>query len=177
MSVAGAGFFEGGIRFLYNQPGYVYTYTDSNGISKSRGTGQAFINSGSQWVAVGNTILHIPVQIIADDVSQYVFLADKAYNLVSAQMAYTAAGGTSALFQLTNCAPTSGQVAAPSAGSSMLTAAGLPATAAAGTVITGTLNATLANTQVAAGSAIGLITSGTMTGIAGVTITIVLQPC
>jgi hypothetical protein len=98
-----AGFFAGGIRFCLNPSGYYFTYTDTSGISRLRETGQAYINTGTQWTPVGNNPLDINVPLAANAIDQYVYVADRPYNVLSGSFVYTTPGGASCALQLGVC--------------------------------------------------------------------------
>jgi hypothetical protein len=144
------GFYRGGIRWYNNQ---------------------AVVSTGTQWAPLGNTVLSIPVTVIAEAVDQLVFVADRAYVLVSCSEVHATAGGAGATVALKK----SSTVQAIASGTAMLTAA-LPIDGTANTVQSGVLSATAANTKLAAGDMLGLDFTGTVSPYAGGTFTIVLQP-
>ena len=166
-SQVGAAFYEGAIRFFMN--GSNYTVNDAV-TGKPRVTGQANINSGSQWVPVGNVVLNVSFPVAADAVSQVAFIADRPYNVVSVQEAHSVVGGSGATAQLYKASGTT----AIGSGTAITTAA-FSLTSTINTVQTGTLSATTANTVLAAGDRLGLVFAGTVTGVDGL-VTIVLQP-
>jgi hypothetical protein len=169
---SGAGFYESAIRFQLNDPMYHFTYVDGNGITQHRTTGQAYINSGAQWVPVGNVVLSIPLQNADDAVNQNIFIADRTYNVLSMKEthAVVAAGAFSA--QVQKCTGTT----APGSGSAVMTDT-FDLTSAINTPVTGTLNTgCIWHTKLAAGDRLALAFGGTATGYAGGNITIVLQP-
>lgn len=102
-----------------------------------------------------------------------IFIADRALELVSATVRFTTKGGASALVQLVKTA--SGT--AVGAGTAMLTTAGLAVDSGQtnDTNVAGVLHATQANYQLAAGDAIHLSPSGTLTGLTGLAITLILK--
>ena len=107
----------------------------------------------------------------ATDVDQVAFIVHDAMELHAVSAAYAVAGASDATVMLRNC--TSGQ--APASGLAMLSAAISLYGTAANTPIAGAIHATPANVQVAAGSMISLDFSGTLTGLAGLCITITLK--
>ena len=168
----GAGFYESAIRFQMNPQGYTYTFVDADGITKSRATGQAFINSGEQWVPVGNKILNIPVGPAAQDAEDVtVFIADRPYNIVSVQGVVSTANGTAGTAAVMVASGTT----AIASGTSVSSTRTIDLNATINTVQTLTLDTTIANTQIAAGSRLGLVFTNTPTTAVGL-ITVVLQP-
>jgi hypothetical protein len=170
----GAGFYESAIRFQLNSSDYNYSYTDSNGITQKRTTGQAFVNSGYQWVPVGNVVLSIAVQNSDDAIDQNIFIADRAYNVISMQQVHAVAGtdASAVTAQITKCSGTT----VPGSGVAVMTNTfNLKGTI--NTVQTGTLNTdTLANTKLAPGDRLAINFTGVTTAYAGAVYTVVLQP-
>lgn len=169
----GSGFYESAIRFQLNPAGYNYTYTDSNNISRTRNTGQAYVNSGAQWVPLGNVVLSVNAALATEAVDQNIFIADRPYNVVAVGEVHGTAEATATTLtaQVNKCTGTT----VAGSGSNVLTSTfNLKGTA--NTVQNGTLSATLANTQLAAGDRLALHVSGAATELAGVVINIVLQP-
>ena len=76
---AGAGFFEGGLRFQLSGANYQYLDPVTN---KYRNTGIAYYNTGSQWMPIGTRILTVPL-IAGLPLTQTVFIADRAYSIQS----------------------------------------------------------------------------------------------
>lgn len=93
-----AGFYESAIRFQMNPPGYAFSFTDVNGVARQRSTGQAYVNSGQQWVPMGNVVLTVPIAVVASEevALMPIFIADRPYNVLSVSETHTATGGASA---------------------------------------------------------------------------------
>ena len=73
---AGAPFYQGGIRF---------------------NTDQAWVNTGSQWAPLGNVVISIPIPLTTEDVDSHIFVADRAYKVVSVTESHiTKSGSTNA---------------------------------------------------------------------------------
>lgn len=119
----------------------------------------------------GMVVLTFAVPTVTEAVNQNAFIADQAYQLVSAEEAHSGVGGASAALAVMKCTGTT----APGSGSIMLTAT-FDLTAAINTVVAGTPSATLANTRLAAGDRIALAFTGTQTGLDGMTVTLKLIP-
>jgi hypothetical protein len=118
-------------------------------------------------------VLSIAVPNDVAAVDQNVFIADQAYQLVSAQAVYSGEGSTSSTVIVTKLTGTT----APGSGSSMLvTSFPLSSAGNINTVATGVLNATLALTQLAAGDRIGFRFQGTLTSLDGMILTLKLIP-
>ncbi len=119
----------------------------------------------------GMVVLNLTIPTAAEAVDQNVFIADQAYQLVSVEEAHSGVGGSSSQIRITKCTGTQ----TPAQGAAMLTAV-FDLTTTINTVVAGTLSATLANTQLAAGNRICFDFSGTVAGVDGVAVTLVLIP-
>lgn len=151
-SSPGATFYKSAIRFNNNQPHY---------------------NSGSQWVGIGNVVLSVPVVLAANEVDQNVFIADRAYQVVSVSESHAVAEATASSLTLTVKKAASGTAIA--SGTNVLsTTFNLKSTA--NTPVTLGVSATAADSVVAAGNRLGFDFSGSPTELAGTVVTIVLRP-
>lgn len=142
-------------------------YVDTNGVLQ--------VYNGTNWVpgGGGNVVLNVPVRAAAEAVDQYVFIADRAYQLVSSEEIHVTAGNDAGAVtaDIVKCTGTT----AVSSGTTMITTAfDLKSTAA--TTVSATLSATAANTVLADGDKIGINVTGTPTSYAGGVFTIVLRP-
>lgn len=115
-------------------------------------------------------VVNVYMRAAAEVVDQYIFVADRAYELISLKEVHTNAGsdGGAVTLQLTKSSD-------GGAGTNML-ASGLNLKSAINTVQSGTLSATEANRLIAAGQRLMLDPTGTTTGYAGGVVTIVLRP-
>lgn len=140
-------------------------YVDTSGVLN--------VHNGTNWVAGGSANMTVRADIpnAASAVDQNVFIADRAYQLVSVRGVYAANNGAAFTMDVKKCTGTQ----APSAGVTMLSAT-QDWNATANTVITSTLSATPANTALATGDRIALDFTGTATSIAGAVVAIVLRP-
>jgi len=92
-----AGFYESSIRFSLNPPGYNYTYVNSNNQTVNRNTGQAYINTGAQWVPLGNVVVTVPLGASPTETDETaIFIADRPYNVVSVQGVVSTLAGSAA---------------------------------------------------------------------------------
>lgn len=139
-------------------------YLDTNGVLQ--------VHNGTNFVAGGggNVVLTFALDAAGNHITKNIFVADRAYQLVSAEEAHVTAS-TSGTLQVTKCTGTQ----APGSGVNMLTST-LSTAGAANTVVSGTLSATAANTVLADGDRIALVTGGTATNYVGGALTIVLRP-
>ncbi len=113
----------------------------------------------------------------ADCVDKAFFIADRAYQVTAISEVHSAAGtnGSAVNLQVTKDVTTD----APGAGTDLLTNntnAGFDLKGTANTVQAGTLTATTASLQLAAGDRLSLDFAGTLTTLAGVTVTVTLKP-
>ena len=119
----------------------------------------------------GMVVLTFTAPTATEAVDQNVFVADQAYQLVSAEEAHAGKGGSGATVYPGKCT----NVQTPGGSANML-AATFDLTGANNTVVAGTLSATLANTRLAAGDRIALNFGGTVAGLDGMCVTLVLIP-
>lgn len=124
---------------------------------------------------VGGEPVAISIDINANTVAKQVFVADRAYQVVSAREIHSVIGGAVAAMRPRKITDTSAPGAVASATVKELTTENFDCTAAINTTQVGTLSATLSDLQLAAGDKIAINPSGTLTGLVG-NITIVLRP-
>lgn len=139
-------------------------YVDTNGVLQ--------VHNGTNYVpgGGGNVIISHVMDAAGNHITKDLFIADRAYQLVSAEEAHITAS-TSGTLQVTKCTGTQ----APGSGVNMLTST-LSTAGTANTVVSGTLSGTAANTVLADGDRIALVTGGTATNYVGGALTIVLRP-
>lgn len=101
--------------------------------------------------------------LAADAANQAIFIADAPYQIVSIKESHSVVGGAAAAVTVEKLTGTT----APGVGTAILTAA-FDCTATINTTQTGTLTATTANTILAAGDRLGLVGTGTRTGLLGI---------
>lgn len=140
---------------------------------------------GTAVLTVGNTTTD-PVQIAsqkvpmtepvvfqvstaAQSVNQTIFVADAAYQVTGVKMVWGTASssGTATVEKLTG-------TTAPGSGTAMLQST-ISTAGTANTVTAGTLTATTATLQLAAGDRIGFVQSGTQTGLVGLNVVVTLK--
>lgn len=121
----------------------------------------------------GIVVLSVTVPNAAAVVDQNIFAADQAYQVVSVEEVHAVKGsdGSAVTLDVRNLTGT----ASPDLGASVL-AATFNLKGDADTVQSGTLHATLGNTQLAAGDRLAIDIGGTPTAVVGVAVTIVLIP-
>jgi len=138
-------------------------------------------NFTADGLTIGGVIVSplIPVAISlplnGDMVDQTAFIAHRALQLVGATFSHGTASGGAGKLQLTKDTSTT----APGAGTGLLTNntnTGFDVNATANTPQTGTLTATTANLQLAAGDRIGFDFSGTLTSLVKANVTLWFQP-
>ena len=119
-------------------------------------------------------VLAVHIQSAASAVDQNVFVADRAYQVVSITEVHAAAGtdGSAVTLDVKKC--TGSQ--APSAGTSMFFAGAINLKATANSVTSMSLTGTTATLQLAAENRIAFDITGTPTSYAGGVVTIVLRP-
>jgi hypothetical protein len=137
-------------------------YVDTNG--------QLQVSNGTNFAPAGGLVTLSHLFDAATAVDRNVFVADRAYQLVSVEAAHATAS-TSGTLDIEKCTGTT----APGSGTSMLTGT-LDLAGAANTVVSGTLHATAANTVLADGDRIAYDFGGTVTNLVGAAVTIVLRP-
>ena len=100
------------------------------------------------------------------------FIADRAYTVVAVREQHQTAGSDGAAVTIMAKKVPSGTAKASGAD---LLSAGISLKATADTVQSGSLTATGADLLLAAGDSIGLVTTGTLTSVDGVTVTVFLK--
>ena len=150
---AGAPFYKGAVRFNNNQ---------------------AWVNTGSQWAPLGNVVLTVHIVAAAGAVDQSIFVADRAYQVVSVSESHAVAEATATT--LTVDVKKAGAGTAIASGTVVLSGSfNLKSTA--NTPVTLGVSATAANSVLAAGDRLGLDFSATApTELAGGVVTVVLRP-
>lgn len=138
-------------------------YVDTNGVPQWH-NGTNFVAGG------GNVVLSIPIDASGSAFDKNVFIADRAYQLVSVEEVHGTAS-TSGTLDIEKCTGTT----APGSGTSMCTGT-LSLSGTANTTVAGTLSSTAADTKLADGDRIAFDFSGTLTNIVGCVVTIVLRP-
>ncbi len=105
----------------------------------------------------------------ANSVDDWVFIADRAYTVVSIKEVHSVAGNDASAVTLDVRKVTDASAPGASAGSTVkeLLASALNLKSTANTVVTGTLTSTTADLDLAAGDKIGLNFIGTLTTLAG----------
>lgn len=127
---------------------------------------------GSNATAGGykiQNVFHAVVNLSASSTAQTVFIAPTGYKIVSIQELHAVVGGSGATVTLEKCTGTQ----APGAGVAMLSTP-VTLTSTANTVKSTTLSTTTANTVLATGDRINTVLAGTLTGLAGCTLQILL---
>lgn len=116
--------------------------------------------------------VNIPAGAAAADYDGLFFIADAAYEVVAVRERHGVAGNDAgAVTLMVNKVPSG---TAKAAGTAVL-AAGIDLKAAADTNQSPALHATVANTQLAAGDALGIVPTGTLTAVDAVTVTVWLK--
>jgi len=116
---------------------------------------------------VGTTVT-ISTELLAASVDKWVFIADRAYQVVGIQEIHSVVGGASAAVKFRKVTNASAPGASAGANVVELATAGFDLTATVNTTLTATLSSTPADLQLAAGDKIGADFSGTLTGLVGV---------
>ncbi len=122
---------------------------------------------------VGTIPQNVPIHVNglgATSASQVVFIADGYYEVVGVKEAHGVAGGAASAVTVEKLTGTT----ASGSGTAMLTAT-IALNGTANTVLSGTLVATKATLRVAAGDRIGIVLSGTLTGLANCNVSIALK--
>jgi hypothetical protein len=119
----------------------------------------------------GMVVLTLTIPTATEAVDQNVFVADQAYQLVSAEEAHSGVGGSAAAVGVKKATGTT----APAGGLLMIDTA-FSLTSTINTVVSKAPSSTLADTRLAAGDRIALAFSGTVAGVDGVAITLKLIP-
>jgi hypothetical protein len=131
---------------------------------------ELWLATGTNYVPVGRTTITYSGPAAADAVDIPIFIADRAYEVVSIKEVHGTAGGAGAAVVAKKCTGTQ----AASAGAALHTGS-IDLTATANTVITPTLTATAADLVLAAGDRVALDFSGTISPLAGMNVTVVLR--
>lgn len=131
------------------------------------------VNASDQVVTTGGIVLPttIPLPYVFDAataVTRSAFIADAAYQVAGVNIVFGVASssGTFAIEKLTG-------TTAPGSGTTMLTGT-LSTAGTANTVAAGTLTATTATLQLAAGNRVGFVFTGTETSLVGLQVTLSL---
>lgn len=106
----------------------------------------------------------------ATSVAQHIFIADKAYQVVSIKEIHSVVGGGAAAVRARKITDTSAPGAVASGTVKEITTATFDLTATINTTLTGTLSATPADYTMAAGDKLALNFTGTLTGLVGVVV-------
>lgn len=119
----------------------------------------------------------VQTELLAASVDKWVFVADRAYEVVAVREIHSVAGGASAAVRPRKVTAAGTDAPGATAGATVkeLTAAAIDLTATANTAQSPALVGTAADLQLAAGDKIGLDFSGTLTGLVG-WLGIVLEP-
>jgi len=107
----------------------------------------------------------------ADAVTRTMFNATRAMRFKGVNASFTTAGGAAFAFTITKDTGTG----APGSGTALLTGT-VALTGAANTVVSGTLIGNLDTLKLAPSDRLGVLFSGTVTGIAGLNISAMLEP-
>lgn len=126
--------------------------------------------TGTNFVPFNRTVVSVSLPTAAENIDQPLFIADRAYKVVSIKEAHGTAGGAGAALVLKKCTGTQ----AAASGTAMHTGS-IDLTATANTVVTPTLSATATDYTLAAGDRIAADYTGTITPLAGANVTIVLR--
>lgn len=154
---------------------------NGNNVSYDPATG---IMSFDQTDAVKVASVPLPQRVMinskfnANSVDEWTFIADRAYTVVSIKEIHAVAGNDASAVTLDVRKITDASAPGAAAGSTVkeLLSSALSLKSTANTVVTGTLSATVADLNLAAGDKIGLNFIGTLTTLAGAMITIELKP-
>lgn len=118
-------------------------------------------------------VANVPAGAVAADYEGCFFIADRAYEIVSVKERHLVAGSDGGAVTVMLKKVPSGT--APSAGVDTLSG-GINLKAAANTNQNGALHGTPGNYQLAAGDALALVTTGTLTAVDGVSVHVQLKP-
>ena len=119
---------------------------------------------------VGSFAISIPSLAAASAVSDAIWVAPYAVQVIGVRVRFRVAGGAAAAVTVEKTP----SATAPGSGTALLTAT-LALTGAANTNASGTLLTNSNTLQLAAGDALSYVLSGTLTGLAGLAVTITLQ--
>lgn len=157
--------------------GHISATRAGNAIGKSLTT---TVNAGDVCKVVlptaGSGTKVITAYVAAATVSEFIFIADRPYSVIAVNCCFSVASssGTCAMRKITGThlagdAVTSGVVELLSDGT------GFSLSSTAGATVTGTLSATATDYDIATGDKIAIKIAGTMTGLIGGVITVVLK--
>jgi hypothetical protein len=141
-------------------------------LSETVPTGQVLAVADADALTVGGikigTTVTISTELLAASVDKWVFIADRAYEVVQIEEIHSVVGGSSAAVKFRKVTDVSAPGAAAGATVKELATAGFDLTATANTTLTATLSATPADYRLADGDKIGADFSGTLTGLVGI---------
>lgn len=152
-----------------------------NDIQIDSDTEELCFGTGASGSVVRRVPRYVPITFAmlanASLADQAFFVADRAYNVVAISEVHSVAGtdGGAVNLQVTKDTSTN----APGAGTDLLTNtanAGFDMKGVANTVQAGTLTATAASLKLAAGDRLAVDFAGTLTTLAGVVVTVYLEP-
>lgn len=153
----------------------------SNTIRVDSDTEELAFGTGTSGTTERRVPRYVPVTYSVDAngslIDQAFFIADRAYNVISIFEVHKTAGNDAGAVNLQVVKDTSTN--APGAGTDLLTNntnAGFDLKGTASTVQTGTLTATAASLKLAAGDRLSVDFAGTLTTLAGVLVTVYLEP-
>lgn len=115
---------------------------------------------------------NVPAGAAAADYDGRVFIADRAYQVVAVREQHQTAGSDAGAVTLMVKKVPSGT--AKASGTDVLSA-GINLKATADTTQSGTLHGTTANLQLAAGDSLALVTTGVLTAVDGVSVSVALK--
>ncbi len=118
----------------------------------------------------GIPLLPVTVVLNALSVSNAIFIADRAYQIISVSAVWGVAGGAAALLQIEKLTGTT----APGSGTALLSS-GIDLTTTANTVATGALTETATDLLLASGNRIGVKLTGVLTGLVGCSVALLLK--
>lgn len=129
-------------------------------------------SNGTDWVVLGYDSIVYRQLTNAEVLDEVFFIAPAKCRVVAVKEAHAVAGtdASAVSIDVKKCTGTQ----APSAGTTVL-AAVVNAKGTANTVVSPALTATAANTLLAAGDRLGIDITGTITALAGVTVTVLIE--
>lgn len=144
-------------------------------IKNAEGTEIASI-SNTGVLASDSLRMQVSAELLAASVDNWIWIADRAYQVTGVRSVHSVAGGASAAVRPRKVlsAATDAPGAAAGANVKELTTANIDLTAATNTAVNATLSATVSDLQFAVGDKMGLDFSGTLTALVG-NITIFLK--
>lgn len=139
-------------------------YLDTNGVLQ--------VHNGTNFIPLaGDVVLNFAIDTADSHISKNLFVADRAYQLISIKSAHVVAS-TSGTLAPRKCTGTQN----PAIAGTQMTTSSISTSGAPNTVVSHALSATAANTVLAAGDRIGLAAGGTATNYVGGALTFVLRP-